>query len=472
MNPRAGGARVAGAIRALVLWAVAGLAAASPAVTAGADCAAPPLPRGGFAAAARRNAPAVVQVVVLRADRGTFDDSAGIDFFQPMQSASASGGDSVERTFSSGFFIDPGGLLLASAHAVFDAQAIWIAMADGRRLRAQVLGLDRRRDVALLKVDAADMPVVRIGSAAGPCPGSWVVAMGSPFGFDRTVTAGVVSTYPRYLHGSDIPLIQSDVVLNPGSSGGPLFDASGTLMGMSTMIYSSTGIFVGMSFALPVRELLRTAEVLRRGSASPPGEIGVGLQPLTPALARAFGTDGTEGALLMRVDPGGAGERAGLSVGDVVLGFAPGERLAPARIESRLAAAPPGSLLPLQVWRGGQVRTVAVQVEPAASAALPARQQANAGEARLGLSLVVIQARADIPAGVYVETATGSALLAGLERGDRIVAVNSIPVGDVDAFDAALAAAPSPDVVALLVGRGSAVLYIAVMRSAEAVTAR
>ena len=430
----------------------------------GAQCDPSPVPARGFVAAAERNAPAVVQVVVLRGARDPMEEVAGFEFFQPMQGLPLPGGEGLDRTFSSGFFIDPDGLLLASAHAVFDARGIWIVTADGRHLRAKVLGIDRRRAVALLKVDATAMPVERLAGEPAICSGAWVVAMGSPFGFDRTVTAGIVSTYPRYLHGSDIPLIQSDVVLNPGSSGGPLFDADGALIGMNTMIFSSTGIYVGMSFALPLQELRRTAQVLRRAGASRAGDIGARMQPLSDGLARAFGLDGTAGALIVRVGEGGAAARAGLRAGDVVLGFTRGERLPHEEIESRLSAAVPGTSLAMEVWRGGAPRTVRVEVPAGNTNNQQTQEDVLAGETRLGRGLAVLKARADLPAGLYVESATGSSLLAGVERGDRIVAVNAQPVATVDQFDAALATASGRTVVALLVSRGGAIAYVPVTR--------
>jgi serine protease Do len=443
--------------------ALAALALGLAATAAGAGaCTTVPLPPEGFAAAVGRNAAAIVQVVVLRGGRDPMEDAEGFEFFRPLQGLPLPAGEAVERTFSSGFFIDPDGLLLASAHAVFDAREIWVVTRDGKRLRAGVAGLDRQRDVALLKVDAQGMPVVHAG-AAPPCPGGWVVAVGTPFGFEDTVTAGVVSAYPRYLHGSRVPLIQSDVVLNPGSSGGPLFDASGALVGMSTMIFSSSGIYVGVSFALPVGELMRVADALRRGGMRT-GGIGVHTQPLDADLARAFRLDTQRGALVTRVDPEGPAAAAGLRAGDVILGLVRGESLAYTELEGRFAASRPGSTVELQVWRDGQLVRLRTRIGPGSADPLPPlAAHPAAEEVRLGLGLVVVtRAVPGMAPGLYVDSATGSALLAGIERGDRIVAVGSTPVATSSEFDAALAHAGDP--VALLVARGASMVYLPVAR--------
>jgi serine protease Do len=219
-----------------------------------------------------------------------------------------------------------------------------------------------------------------------------------------------------------------------------------------------------MSFALPARELLRTADALRHAMASLAGDPGMRLQPLTPELARAFLSDGTSASVVVRVEEGGAAARGGVRVGDVVLGFARTERLEHDAIEARLSATPPGTVLALELWRDGSAHSArlilgAASAEPDQPLLPPA-----ATESRLGLNLAVLRARAKVPAGVYVDTATGSALLAGLERGDRIVAVNGASIGTIDDFDAALAGFRNREVIALLVARGATTAYVPVTR--------
>jgi serine protease Do len=432
----------------------------------------------GFAAAVARNAPAVVQVVVLRGARDPMEEAQGFEFFQPLAGLPLQGGDAraagdatatvgnaLERTFSSGFIIDPAGYLLTSAHAVYDAHEIWVFMEDGRRLRASVAGLDRRTDVALLKVDAIGLPAVRLALPPRLCPGAWLAALGTPFGFERTVTAGVISAYPRYFPGSTTALIQSDVVLNPGSSGGPLFDADGTVIGMSSMIYSGSGIYIGLSFALPIDEVMRIVDGLQSSRGAARGDIGVRLQSLTRELAVAFGLREPAGALVVGVEPGSAAQKAGLRSGDVILAVGDEKAQGQSRVEERIAAAEPGSGLQVQVWRNQSARRLLVRVAAAQLDKPPVmRARDAAARAHLGLGFAPTKVTAGMPAGLYVETATGAALLAGLERGDRIAAVNGTPVQTPAEFDAAVQATGTRAVVALLIVRGPNSIYLAVVR--------
>lgn len=423
----------------------------------------------GFAAAAARNAPAVVSVVVIRARRDPQDDLESFDFFQALSGLPLGGKDeeatsaSLERSSSSGFIISAEGHILTSAHAVFDARQTWVITADGRRWQAAVVGLDRNSDVALLKVEAAGLPVVRLASSVQACPGSWVAALGAPFGFDRSVTVGVVSAYPRYLPGGGgMPLIQTDVVLNPGSSGGPLFDADGLVVGMNSMIFSANGIYIGVSFTLPIDRVMRIANDLRSGTTR--GYIGLRTQPVTRDLARAFGLADARGALVTRVAPGGPAEQAGLRTGDIVVALDGAAVPAQFELEEAVAGIRPGVSLGLRVWRQQTLRQVSVTVGVAPRERPPQIPAAAAPEARLGLSFAPVKFTAGMPAGVYVEEAAGPALLAGIEPGDRITAVNGMDVVTPGDFDAALHAIGSASVVAVLVTRGAARLYIAVVR--------
>jgi serine protease Do len=420
--------------------------------------------RSGFVAAVQRNSAAVVQVVTLRGARDPMEED-GFEFFQPLAGLPLPGGDTLERTFSSGFVIAPDGLVVASAHAVFDAREVWVLTSDSKRYRGKVVAYDRGYDVALVKIDAAGLPVVHTEPAPAICPGSWIAAIGTPFGFDRTVTAGVVSAYPRYLHGSSVALIQTDAALNPGSSGGPLFDADGVLVGMSTMIFSANGIYIGVSFALPVDELMRVVESLRTTGRSHVGDIGARTQPLTPDLARAFGLNKVEGALVVKVEPGSAADRAGLRAGDVVLGLARGERTDHPAIEAKLSSARPGTQFDIDVWRNSAVAHATLKVDAASDMPAPQPTVKSAPqEMRLGLVLTIAKIASGPSSGLYVDGATGSALLAGLEHGDRVLAVNGMTVSTLADFDAALAKVRSQPVVALLVIRGGAMAYVPVPR--------
>lgn len=392
-------------------------------------------------------------------------DLEGFDFFQPMAGLPLGDGGAAaqERSTSSGFIISADGFVLSSAHAVFDAHQTWVTLSDGRRFQATVIGLERSSDVALLKVDAQGLPVAPLAPAAGVCPGDWVAALGAPFGFEQTVTVGVVSAYPRFLlGGAGMPLIQTDAVLNPGSSGGPLFDARGLVVGMNSMIFSSSGIYIGVSFTLPIDRVLRIAADLRSGRAR--GYVGLRTQPVTPELAQAFGLAGPGGALVTRVTAAGPAERAGLRSGDILLSVDGVAIASPFQLEDLFAAARPGSSLALQVWRDGTLQRMTVGAAAAPRDPLPATSTPTLGQGRLGLEFAPAVSVSGMAAGVHVESASGAGLLAGIEPGDRITAVNGQPVASAADFDAALQAAGSGKAVALLVTRGTAQVYIPVMR--------
>lgn len=429
-------------------------------------------PGQGFAKAAARVAPAVVTVMVMVPRRDPFDENAGVDFFRPLagvplrRADEGAGTMALERSFASGFIFDADGHILTSAHAVHEALETWVLTADGRRWPARVLGLDRRSDVALLKIAATHLPFVEISTARSVCPGDAVAALGSPFGFESSVTSGVVSAYPRLLAGgAAIGFIQTDVALNPGSSGGPLFDASGKVVGMNSMIYSAHGIYSGVSFTLPVDDVLRLAAELRSGGVLQRGHIGATTQPVTAELAQAFGLDGTHGALLVRVEPGGTAEQAGLQSGDIVLSVNQRAARSYEAIEAEIAAMRPDAVVALEVWRERARRRLMVRIARLATDVpreLTSRQPGS--EVRLGLGLNAGKPASRAASGVYVETASGSGLLAGIEPGDRITAINGMPVVSLADFDGALDSLGGSDIVALLVTRADGPMYVAIRR--------
>jgi serine protease Do len=445
-----------------------GLALTAPAgAGAFAACESAALPGGvDFVAATARNLAAVVSLISVRLHPSQ-DDENGYEYF-PLTDTAPAAIDTPERSTASGFVLEADGHILTSAHAVRHAQELWVVLADGRRLRADVVGSDRRTDVALLKVDAWNLPVVRVARDAPLCPGEPVAALGAPFGFERSVTAGVVSANPRVLPGSaGVGLIQTDVALNPGSSGGPLFNTRGEVVGMNSMIFSSTGIYVGVSFAVPIDRVLRTAADLRLRGRADRGHAGARAQPVTPLLAEAFGLPDTAGALLVQVESGGPAAQAGLRPGDIVRAVDGAPLASSDEFEDRIEALPAGGRADLQVWRGRRSERVTLRVgAPPVEAGAPARRPA-AAEVRLGLVFAPALATQRLPAGLYVDTASGSALLAGIETGDRITAVNGVPVATLSQFDEALKAADKDRAgaaIALLVVRGQTAAYIGVPR--------
>ncbi|SOD28030.1 serine protease Do [Variovorax sp. YR752] len=413
-----------------------------------------------FVAAAARQSPAVVSVTVA----GTGNDwVANSDQRAPTQ-----WGRGVERGFASGFIFRRDGYILTSAHAVTGAQAISIVTEDQRRFDAEVIGIDRRTDVALLRVAASDLPVVTVGRSSELCPGEWVAAMGAPFGFERSVTAGVVSANPRYVPGgSGVPLIQTDVVLNPGNSGGPLFDERGRVVGMNSMAYSPGGGYSGMSFSLPIDTAMHIADELRITGRVMRGHIGARIQPLTVELAPAFGLDTALGALVVRVDPDSPAEQAGLRSGDVVLAVDGAAAMPYADIQDRVAGARKGSLLALKVWRHRTPLTMQVgvaEIPPDLAPRLAAR--ALPQETRFGLELSERKGVLGISLldpGLFVQSASGSAQRAGLRYGDMLIAVNDVQVAGLADFDAAIQSIKESDTVALLVMRGSTRSYVPIL---------
>jgi serine protease Do len=226
-----------------------------------------------------------------------------------------------ERDLASGIVIGSDGEILTNAHAVADVERAIVRLADGRQFSGKVVGIDKTTDVALLKIDAHGLPAASIGSSASLAAGEWVVAIGSPFGLDNSATAGIVSAARRFLPGSAVPLIQTDVAINPGSSGGPLFNLRGEVVGINSMVFSLTGGYMGVSFSVPIDLAIRIADDLRSFGRVTRGQLGAKIQEITPDLARSFGLAATRGALVLRVARDSPADRSGLLGGDVVLGI-------------------------------------------------------------------------------------------------------------------------------------------------------
>src|SRR5215813_7498494 len=295
------------------------------------------------------------------------EDDPLYDFFRrfvPRPPGSGPGPRDYEsRSLGSGFIISQDGYVLTNAHVVDAADEITVSLTDKREFKARVIGADKRTDLALIKIDASGLPAVRMGDPNRLRVGEWVVAIGSPFGFASTVTAGIVSAKGRSLPQENfVPFIQTDVAINPGNSGGPLFNMRGEVVGINSQIYSRTGGFMGLSFAIPIDVANEIAQQLRTSGRVTRGRIGVVIQPLTKELVESFGLTKLQGALVNSVEKGGPAEKAGVEPGDVILRF-DGKTVGSSEDLPRLVGAvKPGSKVPVQIWRNKQARDVQVVV--------------------------------------------------------------------------------------------------------------
>jgi len=328
-----------------------------------------------------------------------------------------------------------------------------------------VVGFDKRTDIALLKLDAKGLPVAKLGSSEGLQPGEWVAAIGSPFGFANTITAGIVSAKGRSLPDEVyVPVIQTDVAVNPGNSGGPLLNLKGEVVGINSMIYSGTGGYMGVSFAIPIEVALEVSKQLQAQGKVVRGRIGIAMQPLTKELAQSFKLDADSGAVVVAVDPGGPAAKSGVRVGDVVLDWNGRKIDDPNELPRLVAATRPGSQAKMKVWRGGKAQTldVAVGEIPAETAKAPRDKPVKEAHNRLGLALRELPATDRKALGVdYGLVVVDVANAAGpIQPGDVIVAVNQEQFRSLEEFNQLLAQAKKGESVALLVRRGEAAVYV------------
>jgi serine protease Do len=426
-----------------------------------------------FADLAERQGPAVVNISTTSTVRGQqglppgSEEDPFFDFFrrfgppQPREYES--------RSLGSGFLISADGYLLTNAHVVEAADEITVRLTDKREFKAKVIGNDRRTDVALLKIDAGGLPSVSFGDPNKLRVGEWVVAIGSPFGFENTVTAGIVSAKGRSLPQENfVPFIQTDVAINPGNSGGPLFNLKGEVIGMNSMIFSRTGGFMGVSFAIPIDVAVDVAKQLQTTGRVNRGRIGVVIQEVTKELAESFGLPKAAGALVNSVEKGGPAEKAGIQASDVILKFDNKEVDNSSELPRLVAATRPGSKVPVQVWRKGERKDLMISVGETPEERTSKRQQSRkpSGEVvgKLGLTVIELTAEqkreANVATGVLVENAEGVAARAGIRRGDIILGVGNQEIKSVEDLNRLLAPGERPRTVALLVKRGEGSLYV------------
>ena len=378
---------------------------------------------------------------------------------QPQQPARGEG---------SGFIVSSDGYILTNAHVVSGASQVTVKMTDRREYSAKVIGADERTDVAVIKIEAKNLPTVRIGDPSRLKPGEWVIAIGSPFGFENSVTAGIVSATARSMPGEGgyTAFIQTDVAVNPGNSGGPLFNLNGEVIGINSQIYSRTGGYMGLSFAIPIDVATNVKEQLVSNGKVTRSRIGVSIQDVNAQLADSFGLDRPRGALVGMVESDGPGAKAGIKPGDVILKVDGKEIETSAQVPAIVANTKPGSEIKIDVWRdGGNKRLTAKPVELREDGEKVASNGSGPGadaQSKLGLAVRPLtadeQRQADTEGSLLVENVGGPAGEAGVQPGDIILGVNGAKVKSLK--DLQEATKKSTKVVALLIERENAQIFV------------
>lgn len=378
------------------------------------------------------------------------------------------------QSLGSGFIISADGYIMTNAHVVDHADKITVRLTDKREFSAKVIGADRRTDVALLKIEASGLPKINVGDPSKLRVGEWVVAIGSPFGFDSSVTAGIVSAKGRSLPQDNfVPFIQTDVAINPGNSGGPLFNMNGEVVGINSQIYTRSGGSMGLSFAIPIDVATQVTDQLRSSGKVTRGRIGVTIQELTRELAESFGLSKPNGALISSVEKGGAADKAGIEVSDVILTFDGKAVNNSADLPRMVAAAKPGSKVVIGLWRKGaakQVNVVIAEMPEDGKLARAARKLADdVAEmiSRLGIAVSELSREQlqdlQVGGGLLVEDVKGpAARAAGLQHGDVLLAIGNIQIRSLKQFNEILKQVPKGRNVALLVRRGDNASYVAI----------
>jgi serine protease Do len=449
--------------------------AATVAVAASPAAPVPAVMLPDFSAIAAAQGPAVVNISVSGTSKvssqmppGIDPDSPLFDFFRRfgVPGMGHPQGRVPMRGLGSGFIVDPDGTILTNAHVVSGADTVTVKLTDKREFKAKVVGVDKATDVAVLRIDARNLPTVRIGNADSTKVGEWVVAIGSPFGFENSVTAGIISAKSRQLPDENgyVPFLQTDVAINPGNSGGPLLNARGEVIGINSQIYSESGGYQGLSFAIPIdvamnveRQLLASGHVTR-------GRLGVVIQDVNQALAESFGLDKPRGALVSSVEPGSAAAKAGVQAGDIILAFNGKEISQSADLPALVGGSAPGSQANLEVWRGGAKKQLTLAVGNAASTeTASADDAAKAPVEKLGLHVRPLapeeKRQLGNSGGLLVDDVEdGPAARAGVRPGDVILAVNGKQIRSLDELKAEVAQHGKG--IALLVKRGDAALFV------------
>jgi len=376
----------------------------------------------------------------------------------------------ADRGVGSGFIIESNGLILTNAHVVEGATTIYVTLTDKREFKAKLLGMDKRTDVAVVKIDARDLPKLPLGDSSKVRVGEWVLAIGSPFGLENTVTAGIVSAKSRDT-GDYLPFIQTDVAVNPGNSGGPLLNTAGQVIGINSQIFSRSGGYMGISFAIPIDEAMRVAEQLRTNGKMTRGRIGVALGEMTKEVAESLGLGKPRGAYVRNVEPGGPAATGGIEPGDVILSFNGHDISKSTDLPRVVGETKPGSSVPVQVWRKGGTRELTVTVTDTESPQVAKKPDAPAlkgdGANTLGVSISELsdskKKELNIKGGVEV-TGLGDGPLAraGIRPGDVIIRVADVDISGVKQFEALVKGLDANKAVPVFIRRADSTLIVPV----------
>jgi serine protease Do len=367
------------------------------------------------------------------------------------------------RGEGSGFIIRPDGYILTNAHVVNGASEVTVRLTDRHEYTAKVIGIDTKSDVAIIKIPAKDLPTVKLGDSHNLKVGEWVLAIGAPFGFENSATAGIVSAKGRTLPDSGyMPFIQTDVPINPGNSGGPLFNMKGEVVGINSQIYSRSGGFMGVSFSIPIDVALKVSNQLETTGHVSRGKLGVVIQNVNQGLADSFGLPQPEGALVSSLEKGSAAAQAGIQPGDVILKLN-GQATTATELPAEIAELSPGATVNLEVWRDHATRNVSVKLAAMEDkrTASGSAQPSSGGKLGLAVRPLTSEEKAQSNTnGVLVEKVQGPAAEAGLQPGDVVLAANGAPITSVD--DLRNAVEKSKGHIALLVKRGDAQIFVPV----------
>ena len=404
------------------------------------------LPLNGFSELVAQYGPAVVNVTVegtakVASNDGPQLEIPGLDpndplfqFFRGFRGPQGGAQSVPMRGEGSGFIVSPDGYILTNAHVVDHANVVNVRLTDRREFKAKVIGVDKESDVALIKIDAKNLPVVKLGNSRDAKVGEWVVAIGSPYGFENSVTAGIVSAKSRSLPDATyVPFLQTDVAVNPGNSGGPLFNLAGEVIGINSQIYSRTGGYQGLSFAIPIEVAMNVKDQLMKHGHVTRGRLGVTVQEVNATLAESFGLDRPRGALVASVDPSSPAAKAGLKSGDIILQYNGNPIERSSDLPLLVANTAPGQKSNVQVWRDGRNETFTVSTGEAKDENVASNDDAGpASHGRLGLAVRPLtpeeRQENDGKGGLLVEQVSGAAEHAGVQPGDIVLSLNGKPV--------------------------------------------